>query len=844
MPPFFVDNAAHGGFSLYLHNLRMAEMMACLRQIVLALLMALPLSVIAAGLGKMQVHSALGEPLQAEIELIESGDQTSGLVAAFGSASDYANAGLPDNAMTYGIYLSVLRHANNSRYLHLGSSRPINDPFLELLIKIDSANASVIRQYTLLLDPPYSRLGDANEEVPTTTTIAKADTPLAESVSAGTSQSGKIRGKKSSESKSTSRQISSIPSTTPTQASGNSASSDASSTQIASNHTPPASPELNTTSGETYLTQSGDVFGKVAQRYQPEGVSLKKVMAAFYAANPDAFLNGDMNQLKAGQTLHIPTEQAMRGGSKTAVKKGSSDASKEKIASKDNPDAAKTALAEPKYVLKVSPGEASQLIADKASSEKIAAMNSAGVTGDVSEKPNLTSTIENKPAEKNVTPDATPLAPSTPAQASADISPVPVTDNPEAERQTQPPAEPKMSEASAAVIQTSSTSLGFWQELQTNMKWILLGMILPTLAFSAILMLNQRRLAKQRDIQNLLDLESAVVNAPSAETVFDNHENSAPQLFADNPSSSQMPPMVPASSDMHQQTQPRMQAFVNQSREQSETKIDIHEVDPLLEAEIYLSYGRFEQAEALLKQAIEKQPNHHHLTLGLLKIYFESRRKEAFNALAKNLHQVAETGDDDWAVAWGKVAVMGSAIDADNPLYRIEKLSTAENGVGTTPTQDVSTFLENDIFSGSSQNASHGDDIPSSSDALMDAPSMQNQSDNAGHASELLDLQLPELSLVEAKENETKEPAGDIANHAMALDVDLSLPSQSANDPASDAAISQDAQQNMIEFIIDDVPADRIKKVSNKSDSRVRQKKNVDPTDVLDSLFAKSGDAD
>lgn len=826
-------------------------MMACLRQILLALLMVLTLPVMAAGLGRMQVHSALGEPLQAEIELIESGEQTGSIVAAFGTASDYANAGLPDNAMAYGIYLSVLRHANNSRYLHLGSSRPINDPFLELLIKIDSANASVIRQYTLLLDPPYSRLGDVNEEVPALTATAKTDAPAIPSMNSAASEIGGSRAKKSDKSRKTSpNPFSSDAATLDAKMANKAVSRDASSSQIVSSRVQP--PALNAVTGETYQTQSGDVFGKVAQRYQPEGVSLKKVMAAFYAANPDAFLNGDMNQLKVGQTLLIPTEEAMRGGSKVRLKKLSSDVLEQKVPSKDSPDAAKTIPAEPKYVLKVSPGESSQSVASHPSAEEMAATNSSGLLGDASAKSQQNSS---KADVNNLTPDTESPAPG----ASSETNPDSTSATPEAEpdhsdvaSQNQSAPAPKMSEAAGAIIQTSAANLGFWQELQTNMKWILLGMILPTLAFSAILILNQRRLAKQRDIQNLLDLESAVVNAPSADTVFDNHENSAPQLFADNPSSSQMPPMVPVSSDMHQQTQPRMRAFVNQPREQGESNIDIHEVDPLLEAEIYLSYGRQEQAEALLKQAIKKQPNNHHLTLGLLKIYFDTSKKEAFNALAKNLHQAAESGDEDWAVAWGKVVVMGSALDADNPLYNIEKLSTVENVVTPTPLQDVNTFLENDIFSGREQTASNSADIsadvpsamPINSEVFIEVPTTPDQAHHVSPSTDMLDLQLPELSLVEAKEDETEEPAGNNPNHAMALDVDLSLPSQSANDLATDAVISEDAQQNIIEFIIDDVQADRIKKASNKTDSRVRPKKNVDPSEVLDSLFAKSGDAD
>lgn len=68
-----------------------------------------------------------------------------------------------------------------------------------------------------------------------------------------------------------------------------------------------------TTSNQTYLVQPGDIFGKVCQKYQPEGVSLKSVMAAFYDLNKNAFKNGDQTKLIVGSTLIIPSAQALGG---------------------------------------------------------------------------------------------------------------------------------------------------------------------------------------------------------------------------------------------------------------------------------------------------------------------------------------------------------------------------------------------------------------------------------------------------------------------------------------------------------------------------------------------------
>lgn len=55
-----------------------------------------------------------------------------------------------------------------------------------------------------------------------------------------------------------------------------------------------------------FVVQPGDVFGKVAQKYQPAGISLKDVMKAIYAINRHAFVNGDQKRLIVGAKLRIP----------------------------------------------------------------------------------------------------------------------------------------------------------------------------------------------------------------------------------------------------------------------------------------------------------------------------------------------------------------------------------------------------------------------------------------------------------------------------------------------------------------------------------------------------------
>ena len=83
------------------------------------------------------------------------------------------------------------------------------------------------------------------------------------------------------------------------------------------------------------------------------------------------------------------------------------------------------------------------------------------------------------------------------------------------------------------------------------------------------------------------------------------------------------------------------------------------EVDPLAEAEVYLAYGRDEQAEEVLKEAAARNPTRHELKLKLLEIYRQRDDVKSFETLAEELYPAAGQGD---LTTWHKVAEMGVEI--------------------------------------------------------------------------------------------------------------------------------------------------------------------------------------
>lgn len=95
------------------------------------------------------------------------------------------------------------------------------------------------------------------------------------------------------------------------------------------------------------------------------------------------------------------------------------------------------------------------------------------------------------------------------------------------------------------------------------------------------------------------------------------------------------------------------------------SQLDSNEVDPVAEADVYVAYGREEQAEDILKEALRLQPDRHAVRVKLLEIYSRRGDTASFNAVATELHsRTGGVGDD-----WERAAKLGKGLDPNNPLY-------------------------------------------------------------------------------------------------------------------------------------------------------------------------------
>ena len=128
--------------------------------------------------------------------------------------------------------------------------------------------------------------------------------------------------------------------------------------------------------------------------------------------------------------------------------------------------------------------------------------------------------------------------------------------------------------------------------------------------------------------------------------------------------------------------------------------IDTGDVDPIAEAEVYLAYGRDNQAEEILRDALTKTPERQEIRLKLLEIYAQQNKTAAFEATATEIFSATRGNGEIWA----KAAQLGRTIDADNPMYA-PKGGVVDTSMSSSPstslTSSASTVSRTDRLSDS-----------------------------------------------------------------------------------------------------------------------------------------------
>ncbi|MBU0900522.1 MAG: peptigoglycan-binding protein LysM [Gammaproteobacteria bacterium] len=250
--------------------------MVRVRKLVLAIAAASALSsgmAHALGLGEVTLQSALNQPLVAEIELLEVRDLASNeLLPTLASPEAFTKAGVDRQYFLTDLKFTPVLKPNGKSVIRVTSSKPMREPYLNFLVEVLWPNGRLLREYTLLLDPPLY--------TPQSVIPAAARLPVAAAAPAPRLQTP-------------------APAPRPA-AAANTAPSVA-----------PAAPTAKPLDGNQYTTTANDTLWEIAQRARAGG-SVHQAMLAIQDLNPDAFIGGNINRLKSGQVLRLPDEQQVK----------------------------------------------------------------------------------------------------------------------------------------------------------------------------------------------------------------------------------------------------------------------------------------------------------------------------------------------------------------------------------------------------------------------------------------------------------------------------------------------------------------------------------------------------
>jgi pilus assembly protein FimV len=665
----------------------------------------------ALGLGEIHLNSALNEPMNAEIDLIAAGpDELSALRAALAPKEAFTRYGIDRPPFLSTLTFKVAKSKDGRDVLQVRSTDSIPEPFVTFLVEVNWARGRLMREYTVLLDPPVYTPGErASSAAPvaaaTTAPTAPAaappartrPAPVAASPAPTDSTATPATPKRSSRSSRSASRASS--------ASSAAASSAAASTAAATS-TPEGGAESAAPVAEgTYRVAQGDTLTKIARSMRASSRGdIDQAMIAMYRANPEAF-GGNINILRRGAVLRVPggdeiaalnqseamsevhrQMDAWRGSSTTASSghlrlvtpgagSGTSNSSSESASSgeaqalKGRVKDLEGQLADAHRLLDLKSTELSEL------QRKLAATSAPNPT------PPPQTAMAPKPAPVP-TPTPAETQPSTPestAQTPAPPPPAPVenttTPTPPPALAPTPTPKPVVAKKPAPV---ESGSLIDWLEQNWWLPAAVILVLFAGLAFNSW----RRRQASgggggSSDFPGLDSTDITEYRDPSARIASN---RGADDSFVVEESGEHRMPEFNEPAERYGVTTADLKA--PDDTMSSESAVNLDQGDPLAEADFHMAYGLYDQAADLVRIALEREPDRRDLRLKLLEIYFVWGNKEAFLQTAKGLES---TRDRAPAGEWDKIVIMGKQICPDEPLFA----SSAGSGRGAGALVDL-----------------------------------------------------------------------------------------------------------------------------------------------------------
>lgn len=754
-----------------------------------SLLLLSPALADAAGLGKLSVLSALGQPLKVEIDVValQKGELES-LNARVASPEVFRKAGVE-----YGAVIPQIRAAieprNGGAVITLRSQQPIDEPFVDVLIELDSQSGNLVRQYTFLLDPV-----DYQGPQPIVSAPVTVAQPAPEQAAPAATP---IPGATSSASAPT---VEAAPQTAP---------------QAAAQAAPEAVAETAQPAAErptTHEVQKGDTLSKIAQAHKPTDVSLQQMLVALQRANEDAFIEKNMNLVRVGKILRIPepevarqidhseavrvvnthtrdfAEYRARLAAEVAAADAGSAVSQQQASGRITTQVqeAPAPATGPQDELRLSKGvegegaapgtasgddaaasakalrEANERVAElernlndlqkllelknqqlaqlQQQSSAVPADNAPAAAAETPAEAPQSEAAEQQPAEaaqpEAAAPAETPAAEAAPEPAPVAEAPATEAVEPKAEAATpiaKTEPEPKPKKAKKAAPPPPPQPEPSFLDTVLEDPMLLAGGAGAVVAMLIGLLIYRRRRAATLD-NSLIGMTTTDSSSVFGTTGGRNIDTGASSLQTD----------------------------FSQSAIGS---IDTEEVDPVAEADVYMAYGRDAQAEEILKEALQKDPSRLAVRVKLLEIYAARKDLKAFETTATDIY--ASTGGQ--GSDWEKVVSLGRSIDPNNPLYGAPQANAAASAVAAA----------------------------AAAEAAAPAPA-ETPADESNEAAPVLDLDLDSGAVAEPVTPDV--PVEPSVSQALDLDLDLNLGEPTPAEPQAQTEEPQAKADEPMDF--------------------------------------------
>ncbi len=697
------------------------------RAIAVALTALLSPQVFGLGLGTLKTTSALNEPFDGRIDIVgATATDFDSLSVQLADGRQFDRAGVERAAVLLNLKFEVVSSESGSDYVRITTKDPVREPFLNFLLELNWANGRMVREYTILLDPPTY---DRNR--------VRAPAPLA------------------------------APTTPPSAAVGTSTPA-ASPIAAPSTATAPVAAPAGTTGP---VTANDTAWGLALTHRPDQSISVHRMMLALLRANPEAFIQENVNQLRRGAILRIPSANEIAGISQSeavaeiqrqhqlwqdyrqgvasaptapVAAEPSADSAEDLLgdagtepAESKTPDDARLELAAPEdgEAIKTPGGEAggsadealakedldakaqenSDLKAKLQEADQIIDLLQRQVQIKDEELAALQARLGGESAAPDASTDAAPadtaVTPTPPASEAEAAPPVtseetaPVTEAAPTPEPPVTPAPPVTSEPVPAkpepVVQAPEPPASGWQASLNNLLPEHLRSAVPGGAltifgiagtFVALLLVGLSKALSGRGDKAIVATKPRAATAAAAPT--------APAAAAAPAADAMVATREDLTAFDSSKVDPeQFQRTMEGTKEQfAAAPPAAPEEDPLEEVNVYLAYERFDQAEELVRNVIAKYPNEPKYKLRLLEIYYSASNQPAYEQAARELHD--EVGEN--SPLWESAVAMWNEMSPNRALFAPAAAAAATVAAASLSDTAANAFVDITADEGSS----------------------------------------------------------------------------------------------------------------------------------------------